>query len=99
MSCARLPNYQITQFRNVVLGTFNFRAVSVMLERYDTPGCSRVRCGKIPKTQEANHFGNRGPGDRPGPGLVVSVLAGGADCRPLLRRPAEAGLQNGLRHL
>ena len=92
----QLPNSPVTQSSP---GTFNLSAVSVMLERYDTSGRSRVRLRKGAETQPANRFDNRDRVDCGWPWLVVSLLAGRTRCPPLLRRAAATGLQHRLRHL
>src|SRR5450755_3834354 len=80
-------------------GTFALPALSVMLEVYDTARRQGVRSGKRSKAEEADHRNHSRCIDSPRYRLVVSLLAGGARCRQVLRCAAEPGLQHRLWHL
>src|ERR1700675_381400 len=66
-------------------GTFGPRQVSVMLEAYDPDGCQGVR--RVKSTPpEGSHCRDRRHAAGVGvPGLSVSLLAGGAPGRQILR--------------
>ena len=94
----KLPNYKIIQLPNFV-GTFDFPAVSVILESDDLTGRQRVPSRKRAEETDPHYFDHRsrsGPGFR---GLVEPLLAGRAYRRKVLFVIAEAGFRNGVRHL